>query len=89
MAPLTLTLALEHYDRHVPFFDGTIQLEDVELKALHVAQLRPSRHGTNRHERMIRNLEFDAAEVSLSSYLMAKDRGLPLTATPAGSSASR
>jgi 4,5-dihydroxyphthalate decarboxylase len=31
---------------------------------------------------MIREREFDAAEVSLSSYIMAKDRGMPLTAIP-------
>jgi len=79
---LALTLALEHYDRHVPFFDGTVKLEDARLTAFHVGQVYPSRHGANRHERMIRDLEFDAAEVSLSSYLMAKDRGLPLTAIP-------
>ncbi|MGH7888308.1 MAG: ABC transporter substrate-binding protein, partial [Candidatus Binatia bacterium] len=35
-----------------------------------------------RHWRMMRNGEFDAAEYSLSSYLMARDRGLPFTAIP-------
>lgn len=82
MTRLTLTMALEHYDRHVPFLDGTVTLEDVELTAFHVGQITPSRYGANRHERMIRDLEFDGAEVSLSSYLMARDRGLPLTAIP-------
>lgn len=37
---LTLTLALEHYDRHVPFFDGTVKLEDARLTAFHVGQVR-------------------------------------------------
>jgi 4,5-dihydroxyphthalate decarboxylase len=82
MARLELTLALEHYDRLVPFFDGTVAPEEILLNAFHVGQVYPSRHGANRHERMIRDLEFDAAEVSLSSYLMARDRGLPLTAIP-------
>ncbi len=82
MARLGLTLALEHYDRHVPFFDGTVKPEEIELTAFHVGQVIPSRRGANRHERMIKDLEFDAAEVSLSSYLMARDRGLPLTAIP-------
>ncbi|HZJ06605.1 MAG TPA: ABC transporter substrate-binding protein, partial [Nocardioidaceae bacterium] len=35
-----------------------------------------------RHERMIHDREWDAAEVSLSSYLVAKDRGSDLTAIP-------
>lgn len=82
MAGLPLTMALEHYDRHVPFLDGTVRLEGLTLTVLHVGQTAPSRHGANRHERMLRNREFDVAEVSLSSYLMGKDQGRPLTAIP-------
>jgi len=82
MARLGLAMALEHYDRHVPFFDGSVRPEEIELNAFHVGQVVPSRRGANRHERMIRDLEFDAAEVSLSSYLIARDRGFPLTAIP-------
>lgn len=82
MSRLGLTMALEHYDRHVPFFDGTVTPDGVDLTAIHVGQILPSRHGKSRHERMIRDREFDVAEVSLSSYLMAVDRGLPLTAIP-------
>ncbi len=82
MARLALTMALEHYDRHVPFFEGRVEPKEVDLTVIHVGQVFPSRHGANRHERMIRDGEFDVAEVSLSSYLMAVDRGLPLTAIP-------
>jgi 4,5-dihydroxyphthalate decarboxylase len=82
MARLPLTMALEHYDRHVPLLDGTVTHEALDLTVLHVGQVVPSAHGRNRHERMIRAREFDVAEVSLSSYLMAKDQGLPLTAIP-------
>jgi len=82
MTRLRLTMALAHYDRHVPFFDGTVKPEELDLTVLDVGQSSPSRHGENRHERMIRDGEFDVAEVSLSSYLMAKDQGFPLTAIP-------
>ena len=36
----------------------------------------------DRHERMIQKKEFDICELSLSSYLMAKSRGMPFTAIP-------
>jgi 4,5-dihydroxyphthalate decarboxylase len=42
----------------------------------------PRRHGVDRHGRMLRDLEFDAAEVSLSSYIIARSRGAPFTAVP-------
>ena len=38
MAKPKLTLALSHYDRHVPFFDGTVQPEQVDLNVLIVGQ---------------------------------------------------
>ncbi len=83
MKKLTITLALSHYDRHVPFFDGTVPLpEGLEIRSLQVGQSSPLKEGINRHERMIIRREFDAAEVSLSSYIMARNRNLPLTAIP-------
>lgn len=83
MAKLTLTIALERYDRHMPFFDGTVTAPDgVTLKALQVGQSGPLRDGTGRHERMIHDKEFDVAEFSMSTYLMAKNRGVPMTAVP-------
>lgn len=80
--PPTLALALAHYDRNVPFFEGDVGIEGVEVKALEVGQSVNGRAGTRRHERMLVGGEFDAAEVSLSSYLMARDRGQPFTAIP-------
>ena len=35
-----------------------------------------------RHWRMMRNREFDVAELSMSNYLMAKYTGLPFVAIP-------
>jgi 4,5-dihydroxyphthalate decarboxylase len=81
--PLTLTIALERYDRHMPFFDGTVKTAPgLSLKALQVGQTGPLRDGNDRHERMIHERAFDVAEFSMSTYLMARNRGLPLTAVP-------
>jgi len=82
MADLKLTMALSHYDRHIPLFDGSAKAEGIDLTALEVGQSNPLRQGADRHERMLQKGEFDAAEVSLSSYLMAKSRGMPFTAIP-------
>jgi len=82
MANLRLTLALSHYDRHIPFFDGSVQAEGVDLQVLAVGQSNPLKHGQDRHERMLQRSEFDICELSLSSYLIAKSRGMPFTAIP-------
>jgi 4,5-dihydroxyphthalate decarboxylase len=77
-----LTIALSHYDRHVPFFDGTAKPGEFDLNVLIVGQSDRQRDGEDRHERMLQKGEFDVSELSLSSYLMAKSRGLPFTAIP-------
>lgn len=78
-----ITLAIDRYDRHVPFFDGTVAVPPgLDLKVLQMGQETPLRDGRLRHERMLNKGEFDAAEVSLSSYLVARARGLPFTAIP-------
>ena len=82
MAKADLTIALSHYDRHIPLFDRSIQVEGANMTVLEVGQSHPLKHGQDRHERMLQNQEFDICELSLSSYLMAKSRGLPFTAIP-------
>ncbi|HSE85130.1 MAG TPA: ABC transporter substrate-binding protein [Candidatus Binatia bacterium] len=82
MAGLKLTMALSHYDRHIPFFDGSVQAEGVDLQVLEVGQSEPLKHGRDRHKRMLQRGEFDVCELSLSSYLMAKNRGMSFTAIP-------
>ena len=82
MAQLELTMALSHYDRHLPLFDGSVQAEGVDLQVLEVGQSNPLKHGQDRHERMLQKSEFDICELSLSSYLIAKSRGMPFTAIP-------
>jgi len=82
MADLRLSLALSHYDRHIPLFDGSVLAQGVELQVLEVGQSNPLKHGQDRHERMLQKGEFDICELSLSSYLIAKSRGMPFTAIP-------
>lgn len=82
MRRVPITLAVAHYDRHVPFLEGYQAVEGVDLTVLDVGQSAPGRHGTNRHRRMLEEGEFDAAEVSFSNYIMALDRGAPFTAIP-------
>lgn len=82
MANLKLTMALSHYDRHIPFFDGSVKPEGIDLTVLEVGQSHPLKHGQDRHERMLQKSEFDICELSLSSYLIAKSRGMPFTAIP-------
>lgn len=82
MAQMKLTMALSHYDRHMPLFDGSVRVEGADVQALEVGQSHPLKHGQDRHERMLQKAEFDICELSLSSYLIAKSRGMPFTAIP-------
>src|SRR5215470_11787403 len=82
MAQPKLTMALSHYDRHIPFFDGSVKADGIDLAVLEVGQSEPLKHGRDRHERMLQKQEFDICELSLSSYLMAKSRGMAFTAIP-------
>jgi 4,5-dihydroxyphthalate decarboxylase len=79
---MEISIALERYDRHFPFFDGTVKGRDgVTLKVFQVGQSHPARDGEDRHGRMLKG-EFDVSEFSMSTYLMAIDRGLPITGVP-------
>jgi len=76
MAGFTLTLALEHYDRHLPLLEGKVVPEGFDLHVEHVTV------EGGRHERMLDHRAWDACELSLASYIMARARGAPLTAVP-------
>ena len=82
---MELTIALNRYDRHVPFFNGTIDPPDgITLKPLEVGESMPYRDGTNRHDRLLNDQEFDIGEMGLTSFVMsvARDPKLPIVGIP-------
>ncbi len=79
---MELTIALERYDRHMPFFDGTVrQPKGFKLNALQVGQSRPLIGGVDRHGGMLHG-KYDIAEFSMSTFLMAIDRKRPIIGIP-------
>ncbi|MBI4491067.1 MAG: ABC transporter substrate-binding protein [Deltaproteobacteria bacterium] len=70
MGKIHLTLACWDYDRTRALQEGRVQVEGVELTYL---PLRVE----ETFWRMLRYQEFDAAEVSMGSYLIARDNGTP------------
>ena len=73
--PLPLTLACSHYDRTEGLRDGSVRVEGVDLTYvdLPVDEI---------FFRMARFGEFDAAEMSLSSYVLGMNEGSPFVAIP-------
>ncbi len=83
---MELTIALNRYDRHVPFFNGTVTPPDgITLRPFEIGESTPMRDGTDRHRRMLKDYEFDICELSLSSFIMsvARDPELPIVGVPA------
>lgn len=77
MSKIRLTLASGDYDRVRPLWDGGVVAEGLDLNVvrLPVEEI---------FFRMARYQEFDAAEMSLSSYLISRSRGIPrMVAIPA------
>ena len=71
-----LTLACGDYEITRPLMEGTVRPDGIDLKVV-TAMDSPTRHW-----RFLRNREFDIAEVSCSSYIAARDNGLPFRAIP-------
>jgi 4,5-dihydroxyphthalate decarboxylase len=72
---LQLTVACGDYDRTQALIDGTVKPEGLELNWLTLP------HG-EMWIRMLNYYEFDASEISLSSYVTARTLQKPLTAIP-------
>jgi 4,5-dihydroxyphthalate decarboxylase len=70
MTRIKLTLACNDYDRIRPLWDGGVSAEGIDLNVL----LLPVEEI---FFRMVRYQEFDAAEMSLSSFLISESRGQP------------
>ena len=80
---LKLSLALDRYDRHFPFFDNTVQVpEGLELEVKQVGQSVTLRDGSDRHGKMIKDQAYDICEFSMSTFLMAKARKVPIAGIP-------
>jgi 4,5-dihydroxyphthalate decarboxylase len=73
-----ITVAIETYDRHAPLLEGAVKAAGVDLQFLQVEQSGTS----GRHEEFLQHGQWDAAELSFSSYLVAVDQGLPIHAVP-------
>ena len=73
---LKLSLACGDYEIVRALNEGTVTPDGIELTVL------TSMDSATRHWRFLRRGEFDVAEVSASSYVAARDKGLPFRAIP-------
>jgi 4,5-dihydroxyphthalate decarboxylase len=79
---LKLKIGLDRYDRHFPFFDGTAPTpENVELVVDQIGQSARLRDGADRHGAMLEGM-YDVAEFSMSSFLIAREKGIAITGIP-------
>jgi 4,5-dihydroxyphthalate decarboxylase len=72
---LQLTIACGDYDRTHPLIDGSVRPEGIELNWLTLPHLEI-------WIRMLNYYDFDASEISLASFTIARSLGKPLTAIP-------
>jgi 4,5-dihydroxyphthalate decarboxylase len=73
---LHLTFACGDYESIRALKEGSVQPDGIELTVL------TDMTSDVRHWRMLRNREFDVAELSMSNYMIARVNHLPLTAIP-------
>ena len=67
-----LTMALSLYDRHIPFFDGTVSVRDIDIEVLAVGESNPLRNWINRHYRMLQNRSLMCARFRFRPILWQK-----------------
>jgi len=73
---LHLTFACGDYEITRPLQDGSVQPDGIELA------VRTELDAEARHARMMRDGEFDVAELSMSNFLVARFHRLPFVAIP-------
>ncbi len=73
---LQLTLAAGDYESIRALKEGIVAPDGIELTIL------TDMTAEVRHARMLRERQFDVAELSMSNYMVAKDNGLPFVAIP-------
>lgn len=71
-----ISVALGDYPHGRALLSGDVPVDGFEVEPVTVNPI------IGAYRRMIRDLEFDACELAPTSYLMARDRGIPLTAIP-------
>ena len=76
MADLTLRTAIGSYGHTLPLKDGTAASPMFAMEHIEVSPV------TSIFRRMVRGLEFDVAEMALSTYLCARAHGKPFTGIP-------
>ncbi len=80
MAKLSLHLGFNPAPNTEAFFDGTVGLEGVELKL--ASQFGEGFDNVGARHRKIIAGEFDGGELSISSFILARARGIKLRALP-------
>jgi 4,5-dihydroxyphthalate decarboxylase len=75
-AKLNLTLACGDYELVRPLLKGDVEIDGVDLTIL------TDMDSATRHWRFLNKDAFDIAELSVSSYLAARDNDLPIRAIP-------
>jgi len=73
---LQLTLAVGDYEITRPLIDGRVKADGIDLTVV------SKMDSTTRHWRFLRNQDFDVAEISCSSYMASRDKGMPFAAIP-------
>ena len=73
---IPLTLACGDYEITRPLKEGTVKPDGIDLTVL------TAMDSTTRHWRFLRGHEFDMAEASCSSFIVARDQGLAASAIP-------
>jgi 4,5-dihydroxyphthalate decarboxylase len=76
VSKLPLTLACGDYEIVRALIDGSVVPDGIDLNVL------TGMDSTTRHWRFLRNAEFDMAEVSCSSFFLARDQGMAIDAIP-------
>ena len=73
---IPLTLACGNYEIVRALLDGSVKPDGIDLTIL------TDMDSATRHWRFLREGHFDVAETSCSSYIVARDKGMAITAIP-------
>ena len=76
MTDLVLRTAVGNYGHTIPLKDGTVTSKMFDMEHIEVSPV------TSIFRRMVRGLEFDIAEMALSTYLCARAHGKAFTGIP-------